>query len=87
MSSTYRSRAGGYTYYAPTRDGIQADAISVRNNMHYPMYGLLPPAVRGQGRVSSLNRLAEPFGLVRVGIIGGCRKLDKIDLSDTPLGW
>ena len=65
-------------------DGIQADFDSVRNNMHYPMYGLPPPAVRDSGESS----LREPFGLVRAGIIGGCRKLDKIDptLSALPNG-
>jgi hypothetical protein len=56
MSSAYRSRAGEYTYYAPARDGIQADFASVRNNMHYPNYGLPPPTVHGRKEYSRPSR-------------------------------
>jgi hypothetical protein len=77
MSSACRCGAGEYIYYAPPRAGGQADFPRIRRNQSY--FDLRMSTAGGSPwRNGFLMRV---WRMARVGIIGGCRKLDKIDLA------
>lgn len=82
MSSTCRRGVGEYTYYAPPSPGGQADFSPIRNDTHYSDLRM-STADGSTGRIVFFRPCIPR--LEGIGIIGGCRKMDKLDSPATQL--